>query len=529
VQWRLVVIGVVIVGAIFLLWPKGSGDEIVNLKLGLDLKGGSHLVMRVVTDDAVSAETDLVATRVGEILREEGFTSARADVEELGRVRVSGIEAARIGEARTFIEDDFEEWSVSRDDDAIEIEMPDRIEEAVRDSAVQQARSTIANRIDEFGVAEASIQRVGGAGSQRILLQLPGVEDPARVKALIQTQAKLEYRMAYYPPGASNPVRGLTEEDVLEQLGGTLPPGVEILPLVRRAEEGAQREVSGYMAVQKTSIVTGRDIADARRSVDQFQQPVVSFRLKVDTASRFAVHTRNNIGKIMPVVLDGRILSDPVIQSEIGANGQISGRFTQQEAEDLATSIRAGALPARVVTIEERTVGPSLGLDSIKQGIRAIVLGFVLVLIFMGIYYKVAGFNAIVALILNLLIIGGVMAFFGATLTLPGIAGLILTVGMAVDANVLIFERIREELRSAKTVRGSLEGGFGKALSAILDANITTMIAALMLFSYGTGPVRGFAVTLMIGILASLFTAIFVSRTLFELFLGAKSSPKLSI
>ncbi|RMF77033.1 MAG: protein translocase subunit SecD [Acidobacteria bacterium] len=528
VYLRLGLILVVLVVSIVMIWPRHEG-EWINLNLGLDLKGGSHLVLEVVTDDAVKAECNVWATRIAEELRDQGYPDARGEVDQPGRFRISGIPADRLGEAVALAKDRLSGWTVTTEGTDLVARMPDSQIESIRDQAVEQALQTIRNRVDQFGVAEPLIQRVGGRGSNRILLQLPGVEDPSRVKNLIQTQAQLEYRMAYYAPDGTGPFQGLTPEDVVAQLGGTLPPGVEVLPVYHRNNVTGEKEIASYMAVEKASIITGSDLTDARPSRDSYGRPAVSFQLDVEVASRFARHTRENVGRIMPIVLDGKIESAPRIETEIGASGQITGEFTPEQAQDLSLVLRAGALPARVVTIEERTVGPSLGLDSIRQGLRAIVIGFVAVMIFMVVYYKLAGVNAVIALLMNLLIIAAVMAFFGATLTLPGIGGFILTVGMAVDANVLVFERIREELRAGKTTRGALEGGFGKAMSAIVDANITTLIAAVLLFNYGTGPVRGFAVTLSIGILASLFTAIFVSRTLFELRLGNRPGARLYI
>jgi len=529
VTWKLLIILAVLAWAVFQAWPR-PGRPFLNMRLGLDLKGGSHLVMRVLTDDAVKAECDLAATRIATKLRKEGFTRVRASVgERVGEVIVTGIPADRLAEAKARLEDEWSTWAISIEGDRIVLQMPQSEIATIRDRAVRQALNTIRNRIDEFGVAEPNIQRLGGKEGDRILVQLPGVEDPARVKKILQTQARLELRLAYYAPDGSGPFRGLTKEDVIAQLGGEVPPGVEILPYEEIDKKTGERKIREWMAVEKSAIITGSDLQDARPNRGQWGDVVVSFELRVSAAERFARFTRENIGHIMPIVLDGKIRSAPVIRAEISTNGQIEGSFTYEEAEDLALVLRAGALPARVVTIEERTVGPSLGWDSIQAGIRAAALGFILVLVFMVIYYKGAGINAVVALVMNLLLVAAAMASLGATLTLPGIGGFILTVGMAVDANVLIFERIREELRAGRTVRGALDQGFGKALSAIIDANITTLIAALFLFQYGTGPVRGFAVTLSIGILASMFTAIFVSRTIFDLVIGDRPVQRLSI
>ncbi len=527
-HWRIVIILGVIAFAAFYAWPRpDAGRPIMNMRLGLDLKGGSHLVMKVVTDDAVKSEADLIATRVADRLRDEGFPNVSAIIvdDEIGAVDVTGLGTGRVADAEALIEDEVSNWKLSRRGEGLRIRIPTDEEGFVRDRAVRQALNTIRNRVDEFGVAEPVIQRIGSTESERILVQLPGVEDPTRVKKLLQTQARLELRLLHYGPGG-NPFIGTTREEVVQQLGGTVPPGVEVLPEIDPDDEQVTRS---WMAVTRSAAVTGGDLQDARPSQGEWGDTVVSFTLRVSAADRFGEFTRTNIGRQMAVVLDDKIRTAPTIEGAISTHGQITGSYTFEEADDLSLVLRAGALPARVRTIEERTVGPSLGHDSIVSGASAALIGFVLVMLFMLVYYKFSGINAVVALLMNLLIVAAVMAMLEATLTLPGIGGFILTVGMAVDANVLIFERIREELSSGKTVRGALDAGFSKALSAILDANITTLIAALFLFQYGTGPVRGFAVTLSIGILASIFTAVFVSRTLFDLYLGERTAQKLSI
>jgi preprotein translocase subunit SecD len=276
-----------------------------------------------------------------------------------------------------------------------------------------------------------------------------------------------------------------------------------------------------YYLLKRAAVVSGTDLRNARRSQGQFGEPVVNFYLVPSAGNKFADFTAANIGKQAAIVLDGKVISAPVIRSRIRDEGYIEGNFTLESADDLALKLRAGALPASMKYLEERTVGPSLGRDSVNRGVRAAVSGMLIVMIFMLVYYRLSGLNANVALILNLVILLGAMAYFGATLTLPGIAGVILTIGMAVDANVLIFERIREELRVGKTPRSAVDTGFSRAFGTILDANLTTLIAALFLFQFGTGPIKGFAVTLSIGILASVFTAVFVSRTMYMLVLGS--------
>jgi preprotein translocase subunit SecD len=424
----------------------------------------------------------------------------------------------------------------------ITVRMPDAQSDFVRDNAVQQALYTIRNRVDAFGVGEVNIQRLGGTQRNRILVELPGVEDPTRVKGLIQTQARLELRSAYYRQDGAGPFVAATRDDVVAALGGALPAGVEVLPVLERQEsraplgqappkpqDAATQRVTSYMAVERASVITGSDLADARRSQGQWGDSVVSFQLQVSAAERFAAFTRANIGRQMPIVLDDKIISAPSIRSEIGMNGQIEGNFTAESSNDLAVQLRAGALPARVLTIEERTVGPSLGRDSIRSGVRAALVGAAMVCTFMLIYYKASGIIAIIALVLNMLILAGGMASVGAVLTLPGIAGYALTVGMAVDASVLIFERIREELRAGRAVRDAIKKGYEKAFSAIFDSNLCTIISAAFLLQYGTGPVRGFAVSLMIGLCANLFTGVFVSRFIYESVIGDRPVKSLSI
>ncbi len=541
--WKAVLIGAVLVWALFNAWPR-AGRPFLNMSLGLDLRGGSHIVMEVQTNDAVKAEADLIATRIGEKLRKIGLTDARVNAtENAGEVVVTNIPAGRTGEVQTALaETTGTNWATSTSGNSISVRMPDPQADFVRDNAVQQALYTIRNRVDAFGVGEVNIQRLGGEYRNRILVELPGVEDPTRVKGLIQTQARLELRGAYYAPDGSGPFQGATREDVVAALGGALPTGVEVLPVLEQREaenplaqgaapqaEPAERQIASYMAVERASVITGSDLADARRTQGQWGDSVVSFQTQVGAAERFAQFTRANTGRQMPIVLDDKIISAPVIRTEIGMNGQIEGNFTAESANDLAVQLRAGALPARVLTIEERTVGPSLGRDSIRSGIRAALIGAAMVCGFMLVYYKLSGLNAMLALFLNVLILAGGMASVGAVLTLPGIAGYALTVGMAVDASVLIFERIREELRAGRTIRDAIKKGYEKAFSAIFDSNLTTIVSAAFLLQYGTGPVRGFAVSLMIGLIANLFTAVFVSRFVYELVIGERPVKSLSI
>jgi len=379
--------------------------------------------------------------------------------------------------------------------------------------AVDQAVETITNRIDQFGVAEPDIRP---QGRDRILIQLPGIKDPKRAIDIIGKTALLEFKL-------------VDEDNSLEEaLKGTIPPGDEILYQIK-GEPGSQKKTP--FLLKKRAVLTGEYLTDARVRIDsEYSEPYVSISFDSRGARLFEQITGANIKKRLAIVLDSVVNSAPVIQDRIsGGRAQITGRFTMEEARDLAIVLRAGALPAPVKIIEERTVGPSLGKDSIDKGLKSMIAGGLIVILFMVFYYRFAGILADVALFLNIIFIAAGLAFFGATLTLPGIAGIILIIGMAIDANVLIFERIREELRLGKTPRAAVDGGYSKALVTILDANITTLIAALVLFQFGTGPVKGFAVTLSMGIIASLFTALFVTRVIFDYLIIERGMKKISI
>ena len=388
------------------------------------------------------------------------------------------------------------------DGSAFHLLLDSKAKSQIMKMALDQAIETIRNRIDQFGVTEPDIRPQEG---YRILIQLPGVKDPERAKKLLKTAAHLEFKL-------------VDEENSLEEaLKGNLPPGREILyEEVENTETGAKKSIP-YLLQKRTSL-TGDYISDARVQIDsQYNEPYVSLTFNSKGARIFERVTGENVGKRLAIVLDNKVYSAPVIRDRIsGGRAQITGRFTMEEARDQAIVLRAGALPAPVKILEERTVGPSLGKDSIDKGFKSMVIGGIIVVLFMIIYYGFSGIIADLALLLNILFIMSGLAFFGATLTLPGIAGIILTIGMAVDANVLIFERIREELRLGKTARAAIEGGYSKALVTILDANVTTFIAALVMFQFGTGPVRGFAVTLSIGIVASFITAVVVTRVVFD-------------
>jgi len=481
-----------------------------KIQLGLDLRGGMHLVLQVETEDAVRAETNNSIDTLENELADAGVTGLEVDRTGDASFEVTGVPAER----DDFIEDEILDrrltgWNMYRVGDRLQFELQESEIRNISQLAVDQARQTIRNRIDEFGVAEPVIHDEG-LGSDRIVIQLPGVDDPARVKELIKSTAFLELRLVAEGTGAFP-----SRQAALDNYGGTLPERYEIFPEDIRDEN---KRVVGqqYWVLEKKQVITGRDLKTARPTSDEFNQPAVSFILTREGGEQFGDVTGANIGRGLSILLDDRVMSVATIQDRITTQGVIHGRFTLQEVQDLSTVLRSGALPAGLTYLEERTVGPSLGQDSIEKGRQAGLIGGGLVILAMLVVYRRTGINAIIALTLNVVLVFGALALFGATLTLPGIAGIILTIGMAVDANVLIFERIREELRSGRTVKSAISAGFAKALSSILDANLTTLIAAIFLFMFGTGPIRGFAVTLSVGILASLFTAVFVSRWIFD-------------
>jgi len=512
--WKLALILGVSIGSIAGLFPVEE-----RLRLGLDLKGGIHLVLRVHSDDAVGYELDEEAGRLRARLQDERIPFSAVERSPDGWIQISGVPdthgQALDDEVLRGTEDYLERRAA---DGAVRLKFNEAYERRIREQAVQASLETIRNRVDEFGVSEPVIQR-HGLGGENILVQLPGLDDPERAKRLIRQTAVLELKLVVGGPAP--------REALLQPYGGQLPTDMQLLADdERRAGPDAAAQ---FYLVQRAAVVTGTDLKIARRGQDQNGLPAVHFSLNATGASKFSRATRENIGKQLAIVLDGKVKSAPSIRSEIKDSGIIEGRFTEQEAEDLALVLRSGALPARLEVAEQRSVGPSLGHDSIQQGIRAAIVGVALVMIFMVFYYRLSGFNAILALVLNSAMLFGMMGWLGAVLTLPGIAGFVLSIGMAVDANVLIFERIREELRSGKAVRSAVQLGFERAFSAIFDGNLTTLIAAAFLFQFGTGPIKGFAVTLFLGLLASMFTAIYVSRWMFEVYLLGRQSKHLSI
>jgi preprotein translocase subunit SecD len=374
--------------------------------------------------------------------------------------------------------------------------------------------------VNELGVAEPIVARQGAV--DQILVELPGVNDVQRAKDLIRSTALLELKIVEQGPAA-------TKEALLQATGGTVPPNQELVSGVDDRGLTGQPGGTIWYLVRKTAAVTGRDLRNAVPSLDENNQPAISFSLSQDGAAKFGQVTQENIGRQLAIVLDGRVQSAPRIEDRITYDGRIHGSFTSEEAQDLALKLRSGALPASLTYLEERTVGPSLGADSIRAGVSASIAGMALVAVFMLFYYKLAGINAILSVGMNLIILLGFMAYIGATMTLPGIAGFILTIGMGVDSNVLIFERIKEELAAGKNPRQAVAAGFDRVFLTILDTHVASLISAGFLFQFGTGPIRGFATTLFFGLLSNVFTAVFVSRTLFEAIIARRQARTLSI
>ena len=511
-RWKVILVLIVIGLAIFLAYPPGE-----KIHLGLDLEGGMHLVLEVITEDALSIETDQEILRLEDELKKKNLTYKTIAKEGVSRFSIQEINLAQEREISDILDDLFRDWDYSVTGNTVSVSLKPAAVNYLKDLSVRQAKETIQNRVDELGLAEPTIQRQGTGN--RIIVELPGVENPDRVKNIIKTTALLEWKLVLGGPAPD-------QETLLQDFGGEIPPDAEVL------KGDPERTEGGYYLVSKVAPVTGKDLINARRSVDEWNNPAVLFTLNAEAGRRFFKFTSDNLNKPLSIILDGKIQEVATIRDRIPDRGIIHGTFTIEMAEDLALILRAGPLPATVKYLEQRSIGPSLGKDSIRKGLSAMVIALILVIVFMVLYYRLSGFNAVAALTLNILIIMGILGYLGenAVLTLPGIAGIILTIGMAVDANVLVFERIREELSSGKNVWSSIAAGFSRAFRTILDANVTTIIAAIFLFQFGTGPIRGFAVTLIIGITASMFTAVFVSRLIFDLTQSRKKKrEKLSI
>ncbi len=522
-----IIVAILLIFVYGMLGPKlfsGAGLKaslLDRIHLGLDLKGGSHLILQVMVNDAVGAQSDHAA----ELLKDE-LQKAKvnyADIAKLDnqpeKVVIKGVPLDASSTIRGIVNDRLPEYDVAAgaDNSWVLTMKPQQLAD-LKDRTLEQSIEAIRTRVDSLGVSEPLIQK-NGLGDNQILVQLPGVDDPGRVKEIIQSTARLELREAL-DHGQTYP----TEQAALQAHNGILPANSVILPSKPRRGE----QDGGFIIVSRVPVVGGTDIrsADPGNKSDT-NEPIVNFYLTAAAGKKFgaftAAHSKDSADPSnLAIVLDNKVITAPSINSQINDSGIIEGGFTEESAKDLAMLLRSGALPASLHYLTERTVGPSLGADSIRAGVKAAIAGMAAVLIFMLVYYRGAGVNADLALILNLVILLGFMGFFGAVLTLPGIAGVILTVGMGVDSNVLIFERIREELRSGKASAAAVDQGFDRAWTTILDTHVTTIVSALILFFVGTGPVSGFGLTLIFGLLANLFTAVFVSRVIFDAVLSRK-------
>jgi preprotein translocase subunit SecD len=508
--------------------PKSGAELKANIaeriKLGLDLEGGSRLVLQVQVQDAAKAEAQQTIERMKEDLRKAtiDFASmdsndpATVDTADTIQITVKGVPSDKSTAFRNLVADHYPTWILTATSSS-EYRMNMRPSEmlTLKRETVQRTVQTIENRVNALGLTEPIVQQEGSAEADyRIVVQLPGVTDTARVREIIGTAAVLEITEVKDGPFG-------TEDEARGKHGGVLPINTKLVKMAPRGTEGEL-----WYLVSRTPVITGRDLRNARAGTDEFRKWETSFSLSQDGARKFERFTGDNIGNRLAVILDNRIRSVATIQNRISDQGRINNIGNEQEASDLALVLRSGSLPAGIQYIEERSVGASLGSDSIRAGIIAGLTGLLAVIVVMLVYYKRSGINAVLALVLNTILLVAALGYFGATLTLPGIAGVILTIGMAVDSNVLIFERIREELRAGKAIVSAVDAGFGKAWWTIVDTHVTTIVSCAFLFLFGTGPVRGFAITLVIGLLANVFTAVFVSRVIFDYELSAKRQLK---
>ncbi len=555
---RSIIIGIVtLVGIYIVIGPHGrrphaqdftpqgvKANLAKNINLGLDLRGGSHLVMRVKVEEFFKKLTEESAIAAQNAAKEAGFDVKEAHAETASgnyRVVLQVGDASKLQELREAVEkkadlSDRVGWSFSSSGNTLTWTLTGAAQRTLAESATDQAMKIIDTRINAVGVAEPTLARHGGQNSHEILLQMPGITDPERLKQLLKGQSHLELVHVISPPAGqvSSPQTYSSEAEAIASLnsGGKVPTNRRVLPYTERPELAGQdanantnqQTAKKWAVIESPPIIDGAQLRSAtanqsRAGADEYE---IDFALKQAGSQKFGEWTGANINEYMGVVLDDQVKSIAFIKGQIFDQGQISGRFSKQSADDLALTLRSGALPAPIEYQEERTVGPSLGSDSIRSGVRASLLGLTLVVLFMLIYYRGSGINAVIALLLNMILMLAGLIIFGATLTLPGIAGIILTIGMAVDSNVLIFERIREEIRSGKTIPSGVEQGFGHAFVTIIDTHVTTIVSSLFLYAFGAGPIRGFAVTLVLGLLVNLFSAVYVSRTIFIWLLSRK-------
>ncbi len=515
---RAIAYGAFLLACVVAVWPPYDREGVPGkIHLGLDLKGGIHLVLQVVVEDALNATVDDAVTTARDQAARKGIQVAAVTRASATSFTVEGTEPARVRDMRDLLRDFFRaNWEVREAGEGrFTVEMTNLYERQVKDQTVQEAIRTLERRVNALGVAEPVIAAQGARGDQ-ILVQLPGVTDVEQAKRVIKTTAQLSLKLVESSAA--------TQETLLAGTGGRVPDNMELV-----SGPGDTPGEPVYYLLRKEALITGRDLKTARVGVDENNRPQINFSLNATSTDRFARETARNLNRQLAIVLDGTVYSAPTIQNKLGADNRITGRFSTQEADELSKILKAGALPASLKYLQELTVGASLGRDSIRDGVRASIAAMAFITIFMLVYYRLSGLNAVVALAANLLIVLAAMAYFGATLTLPGIAGIILTVGVGVDTNVLVFERIREELRAGKTVQAAIHNGFDRVWVTILDTHATALIAAAFLFQFGTGPIKGFAVTLVIGLIANVFASYFVSKFLFAWVLGKRHVESLSI
>jgi preprotein translocase subunit SecD len=526
-KWKVLFILAVILACIigligFPAFPPTSLAQLKDnfghqIKLGLDLQGGTHLILQVQVQEAVAQETDQTVDRLTNQLRAKNIRYDEIRRVDDTHILIRNLDSAQLSQFRDIVNAQYNNvWDLTPaagEPSGYTLTLRPSAIAAIQEQTMTQSLETIERRINALGLTEPTIQ-LHGRKDNEILVQLPGEGDPSRAKAVIQAGGQLELKLV------EDPVSYTSQTEALARHGGVLPPGTELVPgrSESRTASGAADTGESWYILSRAPVVTGRDLRSAteNRNTNNPGMWQVNFSLSAEAARRFGPFTEQNLHRQMAIVLEHRVYSAPVINGRIDDSGMIEGNFSQESAHDLALVLRAGALPASIKYLEERTVGPSLGADSIRHGVQASILSLIVVMLFMLVYYRLSGANAVLALVLNLVILLAVLAIFGAVLTLPGIAGVILTIGMGVDSNVLVFERIREELRNGKSPASAVDAGFDKAFLTIIDTHVTTVVSAFFLFLFGTGPIRGFAITLTIGLIANVFTAIYVSKTIFQ-------------
>ena len=525
-KWKALLILAVIVFCLYFLFgsptfPTSFAQVKDNfkkqIKLGLDLQGGSHLVLQVQVREAIAQETDTTVDRLSTTLREKNVHYDEIRRVDDTHILVRNIDPSQYGVLSDIVGTQYNNvWDMAAtagEANSYTLTLRPGAVAAIQEQTVTQAKETIEQRINALGLTEPTVQRRGGSNDNEILVQLPGVSDLAEAKAVIQAGGQLELRLVNDPQTYPSVATYMAQHTVL-------PASDELVQGCsdNRARTAGSETGEVWYVLNRAPIVTGRDLRTATESRNTTNPGTwqVNFTLSPEAARRFGPFTQQNIGRNMAIVLDHCVKSDPVINGRIDDSGMIEGNFSQQSAHDLALVLRAGALPASIKYLQESTVGPSLGADSIRHGVQASVLSLLVVMFFMLIYYRMSGGNAVLALILNLVILLAFLAMSGAVLTLPGIAGVILTIGMGVDSNVLVFERIREEIRNGKSSAAAVDAGFDNAFRTIIDTHVTTVVSAAFLGFFGTGPIRGFAITLVVGLVANIFTAVYVSKAIFQ-------------